>query len=134
MKTLLTLFLLTIFPMFTFAENCGRLADKIKTIRDVKIAINCVASENLILSSKNKRLRDEMVQLRSNVTSTNNRIDGIRLNVVGTSDSGNWACGETQTAGRSELVFMYGSRDGTGCGIRNVNYYKEIGIHVPAGQ
>jgi len=69
--------------------------------------------------------------LRESVGNLNRRVDGIRLTVTGTSTSPEFACGGQHAAEPNTLTVMYGSKDGTSCGVHNINYYKQLAIEVP---
>ena len=58
------------------------------------------------------------------------RINGIKLIAkdAGTQDYG---CGQARKADSNTLKVMSGLRDGTGCQIGNLNYYKELILIVP---
>jgi hypothetical protein len=59
------------------------------------------------------------------------RLDGIRLQAKDAGASAPYGCGQTQKSEPTTLTVMYGIRDGTSCGIMNVNYYKELSLDVP---
>jgi uncharacterized membrane protein YidH (DUF202 family) len=60
-----------------------------------------------------------------------NRIDGIRLTATQAAPSEPYACGGTQRTESTTLTVMAGLRDGTSCGVQNINYYKEFRLVVP---
>jgi len=57
------------------------------------------------------------------------RISGIELQFGGQEEGPGFACGGTDV--KNDPYVMTGSRDGTGCGIQNQNYYRRITLRKP---
>lgn len=57
------------------------------------------------------------------------RINGLSLS---SQDVGNeqFGCGGT-SASNDPLAFLSGTRDGTGCGVPNLNYYRRLQLNIP---
>lgn len=69
--------------------------------------------------------------LREMIEATNARIDGITLEAVDAGTSAGYGCGGSDYAETDTLTVMYGLRDGTSCGVQNINYYKKLQLNVP---
>jgi hypothetical protein len=81
-------------------------------------------SERDVKAAGNGALADRVARLET-------RVNGIRLSAKDYGTSPTYGCGNAQRAEPTSLVVMYGIRDGTSCGVPNVNYYKEITLEVP---
>jgi hypothetical protein len=64
------------------------------------------------------------------VKPVNERINGITMIAI-PAGSQDYGCGQERQTESNNLVVMSGLKDGTGCGVGNVNYYKELRLHVP---
>lgn len=73
---------------------------------------------------------DEYQKLEQRVTNAHSRIDGIKLIAI-KKDTKEFGCGADAVAEDSSLTVMYGSQDGTSCGVINKNYFKELQLNVP---
>jgi hypothetical protein len=60
----------------------------------------------------------------------NQRISGITLTAVPVKN-GIFGCGQESKAEPDDLVFLYGTRDGTGCSVGNVDYFKQLRLNIP---
>jgi hypothetical protein len=58
------------------------------------------------------------------------RLDGIHLDFGAEVAGAEYACGQTSKAGE-QSSFMMGLRDGTGCGVPSVNFYRSLQLIVP---
>ena len=74
---------------------------------------------------------EQLQSLSQLVDSAHRRISGLSLRVVKTSISDGFGCGSEWKSDSNNLLVMYGSRDGTGCGVENLNYYKQLGLSIP---
>jgi len=100
----------------------GHPVDKLSVLSN---KLNEVLSE---LDSYSKKSERAMKSAKK----ANSRLNGISLRAVQTSTSQQFACGETRKASTTDLTFMFGSRDGTGCGVHNLNHYKKLSLEVPS--
>ncbi|ANB22177.1 hypothetical protein A6K25_13375 [Alteromonas stellipolaris] len=73
------------------------------------------------------KVSDEVLVL---INDLNRRIDGIRLRAEH-SNIGEFGCGGTSKVEKDTLTVMYGSRDGTSCGVSNQNFYKQLSLSIP---
>jgi hypothetical protein len=70
-----------------------------------------------------------LLDLEKKVAELEKRLNDARL-VFGPAIAGEeWACGQTSKAS-DENQFMVGQRDGTGCGVTNVNWYRTISLKI----
>ncbi|MEQ6165798.1 hypothetical protein AAOE16_01275 [Ekhidna sp. MALMAid0563] len=69
-------------------------------------------------------------QLNQSLRAINNRITGIRLTAT-QAPSKSFSCSGTGAVTPKDLIVMYGSKDGTGCGHQNINYFKTLAINIP---
>lgn len=74
-----------------------------------------------------KTLKD----LRDSLGSLNSRISGVSLAERGPFTSQPFGCGGTTERPAGQFNFMVGSKDGTSCGVPNVDYYKSLTLSVP---
>jgi hypothetical protein len=77
------------------------------------------------------QLSEISARIESSNEALNRRISGIKLNVSAARTLPKFACGGQAVAESNGLEFMYGSRDGTGCGVQNANWVKTIGLEIP---
>ncbi len=70
-------------------------------------------------------------QVQQQLSAINDRISGIRLISGGITSLPDFDCGHEAKADNDPLLFMVGSRDGTSCGIRNVNFVRRLDISIP---
>ena len=80
-------------------------------------------SEYSELVKKNSELEQGLEKL-------NLRVSGISLTAVH-QESREFACGGGAKADSDSLIVMYGSRDGTGCRVTNLNHFKKLQLSVP---
>jgi hypothetical protein len=74
---------------------------------------------------------DERFQtLLERANKAHSRLNGLSLKVIQTAKSPEFACGGEDKK-QEDLWVMYGCKDGTGCNVKNANYYKELGLVVP---
>jgi hypothetical protein len=71
-----------------------------------------------------------MGKLESEISSVNARVSGIHLTESGQTTLPEFACGG-QAIATTDFTFMVGSRDGTSCGVPNVNWVRSIGLFIP---
>lgn len=69
--------------------------------------------------------------LRTAVVRTNERIGGIGLRESAAFPGRETVCSETDVA-TAAFTYMVGLRDGTGCGVKNINYYKTLSLDIPS--
>jgi hypothetical protein len=74
---------------------------------------------------------EEIEELQKSVAMAHVRLDTMKLAVRNAKEGPSFMCGEQHKEADDNLIFMYGSRDGTGCNVRNVNFYKELVLTVP---
>lgn len=90
-----------------------------------------------------RQLREQVDELQQELTAAvkeakesalaaHKRINGISLTSASISQSPGFGCSQTQKAPGNDLTVMYGSKDGTGCGVMNANFYKTLKLNVPA--
>lgn len=77
-----------------------------------------------------KELEDLKFQLEKKSLALNARISGIKISSSESKALPAFACGGNAISGQP-LEFLHGSRDGTSCGVTNVNYVRTIGLEVP---
>ncbi|MCG7941451.1 MAG: hypothetical protein N0C88_21750 [Candidatus Thiodiazotropha lotti] len=112
---------------------------KLKTAQAFQSSENIVSEVTKSLANR-KDFKDsilaitekQLADINRRVESAHSRINGVRLHVTRKSVSPQFACGGEQKENGNNLMVMYGSRDGTSCGVHNLNYYKEIGLSIPA--
>ncbi|GAB5531566.1 MAG: hypothetical protein Roseis3KO_33430 [Roseivirga sp.] len=66
----------------------------------------------------------------SDISSLRRRVSGIKLTAKPASTK-SFGCGQSGAYGGNDLTVMYGSKDGTGCGVTNQNYFKTLTLTVP---
>ena len=71
-----------------------------------------------------------MAALERQTARLTERLDGIRLDFGSEVAGAEYACGQTSKAGE-QSSFMMGLRDGTGCGVPSVNFYRRLQLIVP---
>ncbi len=69
--------------------------------------------------------------VESRTNRAHERLNDIRLESISTGIGPIYSCGNEDLASAGNTIVMYGLRDGTGCGVHNRNYYKELDVHVP---
>ncbi|MBO9490445.1 hypothetical protein J7384_08730 [Endozoicomonas sp. G2_1] len=72
----------------------------------------------------------ELAVLQTELDRAHKRLNGISL-VASHEATGEFNCGNSDKADQTSLVVMYGSQDGTSCGVINQNYYKKLVLEVP---
>ena len=68
--------------------------------------------------------------LNNKISRVNNRISGISL-TASSAPTKSFACRGSGSYTAEDLTVMYGSKDGTGCGITNENYFKTLSLNIP---
>lgn len=58
------------------------------------------------------------------------RLDGLRITTSDNRALPDFACGQ-EAVTNDDVTFMVGSRDGTGCDVRNVNFVRTLLLRVP---
>ncbi len=75
----------------------------------------------------------KMLELLKDIAGTANRahdrLNGIKLYVADTTMGNEFHCGQEDAIGGNWV--MSGSRDGTGCQVKNRNHYKRLEVSVP---
>ncbi|EJF4094207.1 hypothetical protein DFX36_RS23650 [Vibrio parahaemolyticus] len=69
--------------------------------------------------------------LEQEVTSAHSRLNGLKL-VATKKDVKEFGCGAGAVVEDTSLTVMYGSQDGTSCGVINKNYFKELHLNIPS--
>jgi hypothetical protein len=67
---------------------------------------------------------------KSSSASAHDRIGKISLGVA-ENHQGDFNCGHEHKMGPADSWVMYGSRDGTSCGVQNICYYKRLVVNIP---
>ena len=117
-------------------EDLKELSNTLRMkINELEVVLNESSTANEIATElgNNVTFKKELLALLQTETKLiNQRISGIKL-VEGKLDQVNFACGGTSKAPSfsNSVSVMYGSRDGTSCGVQNINFYKELKVHVP---
>lgn len=85
--------------------------------------------DKYVHNMKEKLVLDDVLQ--RSIHLINERISRITLVVVDNSEK-SFVCGGSSVASPSDMTVMYGSKDGTGCGATNQNYFKTISLKIPS--
>lgn len=78
-----------------------------------------------------KELARELAKIDDKVDKAHSRIDGLKLKAGNPTKSLPWDCGKEEKEDPNNLRVMYGLRDGSGCKVQNVNFYKELSLEIP---
>jgi enamine deaminase RidA (YjgF/YER057c/UK114 family) len=90
------------------------------------------------IAEAQKKTDQALTQVRSEMITEqplreiNARIDGISLVAEDAGTSPDFICGQEQKTEPTNLIVMYGSRDGTSCNVPNRNYYKRLTLRIPS--
>ncbi len=68
--------------------------------------------------------------LQTRVADLERRLNNTQLVISGPTPGQEFGCGGSDRASDPNM-FMVGSRDGTGCGITNVNQYRKVRLDIP---
>lgn len=94
---------------------------------------NEISKVNDRVSSANSditKLDGKIRSANSDISSLRRRVSGIKLTAKATSTK-SFGCGQSGSYGGNDLTVMYGSKDGTGCGVTNQNYFKTLTLTIP---
>jgi uncharacterized protein YdaT len=121
----------------TTPEVVKEIEETLQTIREKKAEVAKIAEE-LARTENSWKVKERDLEskintiqtLKERVDKAHSRLNGLSLKVMKTADS-KFDCGGEHKK-EKDLWVMYGCRDGTGCGVENVNYYKELSLVVPS--
>ncbi len=95
-------------------------------------AATALYSRLTALEQKVQTLEAKAADLQDQLNKANGRISGIKLEAPEFAVTQSFSCGGQSIVGDGpDLWVMYGSRDGTSCGVQNVNWYKRLRLTVP---
>lgn len=78
-----------------------------------------------------RELSRELMKVNEKVDKAHTRIDGLKLKAGNPTKSLPWDCGKEEMEDPNNLRVMYGLRDGSGCKVQNINFYKELSLEIP---
>jgi nanoRNase/pAp phosphatase (c-di-AMP/oligoRNAs hydrolase) len=105
--------------------ECAQMV--VETEMELKTTIANMKAE---FESNSQALQSEIQELKLQIAKLNERVGGIRL-VAKDAGTYDFACSGQHVDRPDSLIVMYGSRDGTGCSVRNLNYMKELNLSIP---